>query len=85
MIKKKMGQIFTVWFFSIFPFFFKYCVKGIVAGVLDCDIVVSELELQSYYYVHFWTHTLGINMKFLIPLPTAMDYYYCPSTRMALA
>ena len=26
----------------------------VVANVLDCDIVVSEFELQSCYYVHFW-------------------------------
>ena len=28
-----------------------------VANVLYCDIVVSEFELQSRYYVHFRTNT----------------------------
>ena len=27
--------------------------------MLDCDIVVSTFELQSNYYVHIWTNTLG--------------------------
>ena len=31
----------------------------IVAYVLDCDIIVSEFELQSCYYIHFWTNTFG--------------------------
>ena len=26
---------------------------GVIAKVLDCDLEVSEFELQSYYYVHF--------------------------------
>ena len=26
---------------------------GAVDKVLDCDIVVSEFELQSCYYIHF--------------------------------
>ena len=26
---------------------------SVVANVVDCDIVVSEFELQSRYYVHF--------------------------------
>ena len=30
-----------------------------VANVLDSDILVSEFELQSRYYVHFRTNTLG--------------------------
>ena len=30
-----------------------------MANVLDCDIVVREFELQSCYYVHFRTNTLG--------------------------
>ena len=32
--------------------------RSVVANVLDCDIVVSEFEHQSRYYVHFWTNTL---------------------------
>ena len=41
------------------------------ANVLNCDIVVSEFELQSCYYVHFRTNALpkGINP----PYPSAVD------------
>ena len=31
---------------------------GVVANVLDCDIIISEIELQSHYYVHFQTNIL---------------------------
>ena len=33
---------------------------------LPCGIVVSEFELQSRYYVHFWTNILGkgINLSY---------------------
>ena len=34
--------------------------------VMYCDIVVSEFELQSRYYVHFQTNTLGTDMNPLI-------------------
>ena len=27
--------------------------RGVVANVLDCDIIVSKFELHSLYYVHF--------------------------------
>ena len=43
---------------------------------LDCGIVVSEFELQSSYYVHFWTNTLGKIINSLI-LP-AMDKIASP-------
>ena len=42
-----------------------YC---IMANVLDCDIVVSEFELQVCYYIHVWTNTLGKGMNPLILL-----------------
>ena len=38
---------------------------GVVANVLDFDIVVSEFELMSHYYVYIPTIRLG---KALIPL-----------------
>ena len=34
--------------------------------VLDYGIVVSEFKLQSHYYIHFWTNTLGKGMNPLI-------------------
>ena len=33
--------------------------RDVVAKVLDCDAAVSEFELQSRYYIHFKTNTLG--------------------------
>ena len=46
---------------------------GVVANVLDCDIVVNGFKLQSRYYVHFWFNTLRKSMKlsatdWIIPL-----------------
>ena len=32
--------------------------RGVVAKVLDCEIVVSKFELQVRYYVNFWTNIL---------------------------
>ena len=35
---------------------------------MDCEIVVSEFEIQSRYYVHFRTNTLGKGMNlFILP------------------
>ena len=38
-----------------------------VANVLDYDILVDELELQSLCYFHFQTNTLGKGMNRFIP------------------
>ena len=38
--------------------------RDIVANMLDCNITVSEFELQSRYYVYFRTNALG-NLFFL--------------------
>ena len=40
--------------------------RGVMAKVLDCEIVVSEFELQSVYYVHFWTNSFGKDMNLSI-------------------
>ena len=42
--------------------------SGVVAYVLDCDIVVSEFELHSRYYDLFWNNTLREGLKSLISL-----------------
>ena len=47
------------------------CPRGVMVKVMDCGIVVSEFVLQSRYYIHFRTNTLGKRMNPLI-LP-AMD------------
>ena len=39
-----------------------------VVNVLNSDIMVSEFELQSHYYVHFWSNILGKGMKSLISI-----------------
>ena len=36
---------------------------GVMAKVLNCDLEVNEFELQSRYYVHFWTNTKRKGMK----------------------
>ena len=40
--------------------------RGVKVKSLDCKNVVSEFELQSRYYVHFRTNTLGGGMTPLI-------------------
>ena len=58
---------------------------GVAANMLNCNIDVNEFELQSCYYVHFWTNTLG--EKYEPPYLPGIDnqYHYYSSTRMALA
>ena len=41
----------------------------VVVNMQNCNIVVCEFELQSHYYVHFWTNTLGKGMYPFIPPP----------------
>ncbi len=45
---------------------FRGSTRDVVANLLDCDIVVSEFKLQSCYYIHFRTNTLGKGMNPLI-------------------
>ena len=42
------------------------CPRGVMVKAMDCGIVVSEFVLQSRYYVHFQTNTLGKGMNPLI-------------------
>ena len=46
--------------------------RGVVANVLDCDIVVKDFEPSQCYYVHFRKKFLGKGIKPIIR-PTAMD------------
>ena len=39
---------------------------GVVANIMDCDVVVSKFEFQSLYCIHFRTNTLGKDMDLLI-------------------
>ena len=43
---------------------------------LDCSLQVTEFELQTYYYVHFRTNTLGKGIKPLVPHPTTSYALY---------
>ena len=45
---------------------YKGNLDDVVANVLDSNIIKSEFELLSLYYVHFWTNTLGKGMNSLI-------------------
>ena len=42
--------------------------RGVVANVLDCDILVSEFELQLHHNIHFRTNTLEKGMNPIIPV-----------------
>ena len=36
---------------------------GVMVKAMDWEIVLNEFELQSWYYVHFQTNTLGKGMN----------------------
>ena len=40
---------------------------GLVANMINCNIVVNNFGLQSCYYVHFLTKIFEKGMKPLIP------------------
>ena len=40
---------------------------NIVANVLDYNILVTEFEFQSRYYIQFWSNILGKGMNPFIP------------------
>ena len=42
------------------------CPRGVIVKAMDCGIMVSAFVLQSRYYVHFLTNTLGKGMNPLI-------------------
>ena len=41
--------------------------RGVMVKAMDSEIVISEFELQSHYYGHFRTNTLGKSMNPLNP------------------
>ena len=61
------------------------CSLGVMVKAMDCRIIVSEFVLQSRYYVHFQTNTLGKGMTPLSSQLWVKKYHYCSSMRMALA
>ena len=42
------------------------CPRGLMVKAMDCGLVVREFVVQSRYYVHFRTNTLGKGMNLLI-------------------
>ena len=42
------------------------CPRGVMVKAMDCGIVVRKFVLQSCYYVHFRTNTLGKGMNPII-------------------
>ena len=49
--------------------FFWWSPQGVQADMVDGNIVVSMFKLQSCYYIHFQTNTLG---KDMCPSPPAL-------------
>ena len=60
-------HIFDVYFIE-YHLLYRGYPRGVMVKVIDFEIVVNEFELQSHYYVHFWTNTLGKGMNPLILL-----------------
>ena len=50
-----------------------------MANLLDSNTVISKFKLQLWYYIHFWTDTLGEKYK---PIYPSKLYYYSSSMRM---
>ena len=57
-------------FFVYYQIYFWGYPCGVMVKAMDCRIVVSEFKLQSRYYVHFQTNTLGKGINPLILLAT---------------
>ena len=47
--------------------FSRRCPHGVVVNMMDCNIILSEFELQSQDYVHFQTNSFGKGMNLVIP------------------
>ena len=46
--------------------FKKENLSGVGVKILDCDILVSEFEFESRYYVYFRTYTLRKGINYII-------------------
>ena len=55
---------------------------GVVANMLNCDIVVSEFNIQLHSLLGYNTLVKGMNS--LITQLWFKSYHYCSSTRIAL-
>ena len=61
------------------------CLHGVMVKGMDSRIIESVFKLQSCYYSHFRTNTLGKSMNPLILLAMGKIKHYSSSRRMALA
>ena len=43
-------------FRKISPKILEFILRGILGSILECDVLVSEFELQALYYVYFQTN-----------------------------
>ena len=43
-----------------------FTLRGVMVKAMVCEIVAREFEIQSCYYVHFQTNTIGKGMNPLI-------------------
>ena len=67
-VKQYIGFIYSTNYKSSSARLNRGCLRGVMVKAMDYGIVVSEFELQSCYYVHFWTNTLGKSMNpFILP------------------
>ena len=44
----------------------RWCPRGVMVKAMDFGIVVCKFDIQSRYYIHFRTNTLGKGMNLLI-------------------
>ena len=58
--RKSLTDLFLLLCWSV-------CPCAVMVKALDCGIVISEFELQSYYNIHFRTNTLKKGMNPLYP------------------
>ena len=50
--------------------------RGVLANLLDCDILVNELELQSHNDVYYRTNTLEKSVNHFQPIPIDLFQNY---------
>ena len=66
---KCLEKVVLSWIKMVFarkPYIWRGYPHGVMVKAMNCGIVVSEFVLQSCYYIHFQTNTLGKGMNPLI-------------------
>ena len=59
---------YIIFYYPICFFMFKNLPAGVgvMANVLDCDVIVSEFKLWLSFYIPIWTNTLMKCINFII-------------------